>query len=163
WEDGAALTRAAPSSVSALRPPRPHQSGGVLLPSRKRLQTPQGGRRVCVNITIRSQRNPIKRARILLVQQSVPHVPRHVRRIALRQNTTGGTLSVASTGMVRTPDGKAVASIPARSGRAPVPPELKVMISKFGTILRLPRDWPETDDPPRSGGFHSAEAPSAAT
>ena len=76
---------------------------------------------------------------------------------------TGATFSVASTGMVRTPEGKAVAFSPSCVGRAPVPPELKVMISKSGTTGRLPRAWPDTDEPPRNGGFHSADAPSAVT
>jgi hypothetical protein len=40
-----------------------------------------------------------------------------------------------------------------------VPPELKVMISKSGSSASAPLTWP----PPRSGGFHSAEAPSAFT
>jgi len=35
----------------------------------------------------------------------------------------GATLSVASTGMVRTPEGKAVALSPSFSGRAPAPPQ----------------------------------------
>ena len=59
-------------------------------------------------------------------------------RSSLRQMTIGATFSVASTGMVRTPEGKAVASSPSRAGRAPVPPELKVMISKSGSTRRLP-------------------------
>jgi len=53
--------------------------------------------------------------------------------------TIGATFSVASTGIVLTPEGKAVASSPSRSGRAPAPPELKVMISKSGSTRRLPR------------------------
>ncbi|OIQ69324.1 hypothetical protein GALL_490750 [mine drainage metagenome] len=82
---------------------------------------------------------------------------------SLRHNTIGATFSVASTGMVRTPDGKAVAFNPSRVGRAPVPPELKVMISKSATTGLLPRAWPEIEPPPRNGGFHSDDAPSAVT
>ena len=37
--------------------------------------------------------------------------------------TTGAMLSVASTGMVRTPEGNEVALKPSFSGRAPVPPQ----------------------------------------
>ena len=56
-----------------------------------------------------------------------------------------------------------MASSPSRPGRAPVPPELNVMISKSPITGRLPRAWPETDPPPRSGGFHRQAEPSAAT
>ena len=80
-------------------------------------------------------------------------------RSSFRQNTTGATFSVASTGMVRTPEGKAVPSSPSAPGRAPVPPELKVMISKSSTSAA----GPLTGAPPRKGGFHSAEEPSAVT
>lgn len=80
-------------------------------------------------------------------------------RSSLRQNTSGATFSVASTGMVRTPEGKAMPSSPSWPGRAPVPPELKVMISKSGVVAR----GPDTCGPPRIGGFHSGEAPSAIT
>ncbi len=80
-------------------------------------------------------------------------------RSSLRQNTTGATFSVASTGMVRTPDGNAVPSSPSRPGRAPVPPELKVITSKSVSG----EFWPETIGPPRSGGFHKQDEPSAVT
>ena len=80
-------------------------------------------------------------------------------RSSLRQNTTGATFSVASTGMVRTPDGKAVPSSPSCVGRAPVPPELKVMTSKSTSG----ESWPLTIGPPRNGGFHRHDDPSAVT
>ena len=80
-------------------------------------------------------------------------------RSSFFQKITGATFSVASTGMVRTPDGKAMPSSPSLVGRAPVPPELKVMISKSSVSAA----WPETWEPPRNGGFHSAEEPSALT
>ena len=79
--------------------------------------------------------------------------------ITFNSGGTGATFSVASTGMVRTPEGKAVPSSPSLVGRAPVPPELKVMISKSGNSAAAPL----TCAPPRSGGFQSAEEPSAFT
>ena len=78
-------------------------------------------------------------------------------RSSFRQKTTGATFSVASTGMVRTPEGKAVPSSPSLVGRAPVPPELKVMISKSCSG----RSWPETDGPAAQRRIPQAEAPSA--
>ena len=89
--------------------------------------------------------------------------PAESGRSSLRQNTTGATFSVASTGMVRTPDGNAVPSSPSNVRRAPVPPELNVITSKSGSTGRLPRAWPDTADPPRNGGFQRHEDPSAAT
>ena len=62
-----------------------------------------------------------------------------------------GAWTLAVTGMVRTPEGKAMPSSPSFVGRAPVPPELKVMISKSSTSAA----WPETCDPPRSGGTYA--------
>ena len=53
-------------------------------------------------------------------------------RSSLRQMTMGPTCSVASTDMVRTPLGKAVALSPSRRGRAPVPPLLNIKISAGG-------------------------------
>ena len=50
-------------------------------------------------------------------------------RNSLRQIITGPACSVASIGIVITPDGKAVAFKPSWSGRAPDPPELKVKTS----------------------------------
>ena len=50
-------------------------------------------------------------------------------RNSLRQMITGPTCSVASTGIVITPEGKAVAFIPSSVGRAPAPPELNVSTS----------------------------------
>ena len=84
-------------------------------------------------------------------------------RSSFTQKTIGATFSVASTGIVRTPDGKAVAFSPSLVGRAPVPPESQALTSLSGTTGRLPRACPDTDEPPRSGGFHKADAPSAVT
>ncbi len=58
---------------------------------------------------------------------------------SFRRTITGATFSVASTGIVRTPDGNAVALRPSLVSRAPEPPELKVMISKSATTALLPR------------------------
>ncbi len=85
-------------------------------------------------------------------------------RSSLRQKITGATFSVASTGMVRTPDGKAVRVQPVarrpRAGAAGVEgDDLEIRRSPAGS----PRAWPDTEAPPRNGGFHSAEAPSAVT
>ncbi len=66
------------------------------------------------------------------VPPRVRPAPPESGRSSLRQKMIGATFSVASTGMVRTPEGKAVAFRPSLVGRAPVPPELKVMISKSG-------------------------------
>src|SRR6516162_1500222 len=44
-------------------------------------------------------------------------------RNSRRWNNTGATVSVASTGIVRTPDGNAVTSSPSLLGRAPAPPQ----------------------------------------
>ena len=78
------------------------------------------------------------------------------------QKIKGATFSVASTGIVRTPEGYAVAFRPSDVGRA-VPPELNVMFSKSGRLGWPSRGWPETHEPPRIGGFQSDEAPSAVT
>ena len=64
--------------------------------------------------------------------------PAESGRSSFFQKITGATFSVASTGMVRTPEGKAVPSSPSFVGRAPVPPELKVMTSKSGNCAAAP-------------------------
>ena len=84
-------------------------------------------------------------------------------RSSFRQMTIGAKFSVASTGIVLTPEGNAVASSPSRAGRAPVPPELKVITSKSGSTRRLPVACPDTAPPPRSGGFQRHDEPSAVT
>ena len=90
-------------------------------------------------------------------------------RSSLRQMTMGPTCSVASTDMVRTPLGKAVALSPSRRGRAPVPPLLNIKISAGGRSRPPEAPLPEAA-PPRTPTarapawkFHSAPEPSAGT
>src|ERR1700732_2294330 len=72
-------------------------------------------------------------------------------------------LSVASTGIVRTPDGKAVALSPSLVGRAPAPPQWKITVENSGSALAsVPSSTSSTSEPPpKICGFHSAEATSA--
>ena len=81
-------------------------------------------------------------------------------RNSFRQNTIGVMASLTSTGMPRTPLGKAVALKPSLVGRAPVPPLLNCSISKLGTSPTSPLS-PDTDGPPRSCTFQSEADPSA--
>ena len=78
-------------------------------------------------------------------------------RISLRHTMIGPTCSVASTLMVRTPDGKAVAVSPSRPGRAPLPPLLNISISTGG------RGSPGSALRALAWKFHSAPDPSAGT
>ena len=79
-------------------------------------------------------------------------------RSSFLQITAGPACSVASTGMVITPEGKAVASSPSRPGRAPEPPELKSRSSaRRASAGASAPGWSE------SWKLHSAPAPSAGT
>ena len=79
-------------------------------------------------------------------------------RSSLRQMTMGPTCSVASTDMVRTPLGKAVALSPSRRGRAPVPPLLNIKISAGGRSR--PPGAPLPEAPPPKAPLPEARAPS---
>src|SRR5215467_6745940 len=74
-------------------------------------------------------------------------------------------LSVASTGMVRTPEGNDVAESPSLPGRAPAPPQWKITVLNFGSVLAsVPASTSSTSEPPpKICGFQSDEAPSAGT
>src|ERR1700692_142281 len=74
-------------------------------------------------------------------------------------------LSVASTVIVRPPDGNAVALKPSFSGRAPAPPQWKITVENSGSVLAsVPSSTSSTSEPPpKICGFHSADAPSAGT
>ena len=61
-------------------------------------------------------------------------MPAHNSR---RRNSTGAIVSVASTGIVRTPLGNAVALSPSLLGRAPAPPQWKITVLQLGTLGRL--------------------------
>ena len=78
----------------------------------------------------------------------------------MRQITAGPACSVASTGIVITPDGNAVASSPSRPGRAPEPPELKVRTSALRDALRGGLTAPGRSD---IWKLHRHPAPSAGT
>src|SRR5205807_8412106 len=86
-------------------------------------------------------------------------------RNSRRRNTTGATDSVASTGIVRTPDGKEVALSPSFCGRAPAPPQWKITVLNSGSVLAsVPSSTSSTSEPPPNiCGFQSDEAPSAGT
>ena len=71
-------------------------------------------------------------------------------------------VSFTSTGVFRTPDGKAVASSPSFPGRPPVPPVWNVFIANSGPPLSS-RSSPVMPCPPRRTGFHRHEVPSAGT
>ena len=73
-------------------------------------------------------------------------------RSSLRQMTIGPTCSVASTDMVRTPLGKAVALSPSRRGRAPVPPLLNIKISAGGRSRPPPSSAAPPGEPALSAG-----------
>ena len=78
-------------------------------------------------------------------------------RSSFRQTVIGPTCSVASTLMVETPEGKAVADSPSAPGRAPVPPELNIRISAGGNRLS------GSDARALIWMFQSEDAPSAGT
>jgi hypothetical protein len=75
--------------------------------------------------------------------------------------TIGAIVSLISTGVFLTPEGKAVAESPSLPGRPPVPPAWNMEIAKAGA-LRAPCPsaipWP-----PRSVGIHRQDVPSAGT
>ena len=81
-------------------------------------------------------------------------------RSSFFQNTSGVIASVASTGTLRTPEGKGVAERPSRPGRAPAPPEWKLMIWNGVDCepARAVIPWPAP-----SLSVQSAEQPSAGT
>ena len=57
--------------------------------------------------------------------------------------TSGAMVSVISTGTLRTPDGKGVADRPSSVGRAPAPPEWKVVTMKGRLLPIVPvMPWP---------------------
>ena len=61
----------------------------------------------------------------------------------------GAIDSVASTGMVRTPLGKAVTSSPSLVGRAPAPPQWKMTVLNCGKALAsVPSSTSSTIEPP---------------
>src|SRR5205807_2532471 len=68
-------------------------------------------------------------------------------------------------GMVRTPDGNAVALSPSLVGRAPAPPQWKITVLNSGSAFAsVPSSTSSTSEPPPNiCGFHSEEAPSAGT
>ena len=71
----------------------------------------------------------------------------------------GAMVSVISTGTLRTPDGKGVADRPSRVGRAPAPPEWKVVTMKGRLLPIVPvMPWPAP-----SLRFHRLLVPSAGT
>src|SRR5215471_8357845 len=74
-------------------------------------------------------------------------------------------VSVASTGIVRTPDGNDVALRPSLVGRAPAPPQWKMTVLNSGSALAsVPSSTSSTSEPPpKICGFQSEEAPSAGT
>src|SRR6201987_4083948 len=74
-------------------------------------------------------------------------------------------VSVASTGIVRTPEGNAVALSPSLVGRAPAPPQWKITAENIGSAFAsVPSATSSTSEPPpKICGFHKDEAPSAGT
>ena len=73
---------------------------------------------------------------------------------------SGATVSVISIGVLRTPEGKAVADRPSLPGRAPVPPAWK----GFTTNASPPYAWaPVSPGPAMMTGFQRQDAPSAGT
>jgi hypothetical protein len=66
--------------------------------------------------------------------------------------------SLISTGMLRTPDGKAVADSPSADGRAPAPPEWNDM-----RFQRRPFSAPSPAERPAATMFHNDDVPSAGT
>src|SRR6516162_10537861 len=90
----------------------------------------------------------------------VPGPPESVR-YSLRRINSGDVDSVTSTGMLRTPLGNAVADSPSLPGRAPVPPEWKLLMLNGSASISASGGASTALGPPIAIRFHRHDEPSA--
>ena len=142
---------------------RPDPSLTTPLAPRPPPSRPSGG--FCTRSKVaNSAKGAASRLPTTMVWPSPPRVrpaPPESWRSSFFQTTSGVIASVTSTGTFLTPDGNGVADRPSSVGRAPAPPECRLIIMKL--VRFRPKVWSVRPWPAPAFTPHSEPVPSAGT